>query len=135
MAENFRARQSKEPKKKTAKLSKIDAQIEALLKERETEIIRIREDEHKQDTRRKILAGQAVLKEALRREPVKRFLYNLLSKDLTRPGDRALFDDLMEEWGMPPLPPLPSVPPTSASSGPVNDKSTDDMIPETDTKP
>ncbi len=108
MSDSTRPRQPREPKKKSAKLTKIDAQIDALLKERETEVKRISQEEYKRDTRRKILAGQAVLKEALRREPVRKFMYNLLSRDLTRPGDRALFDDLMEEWGMPPLPPLAS---------------------------
>ena len=33
-------------------------------------------------------------------------MYNLLDKDLKKQYDRDVFDDLMEEWGMPPLPPV-----------------------------
>lgn len=121
MPDNNRPRRPKEPKKKSAKLTNIDAQLDALLREREAEVKSINEAENKKDTRRKILAGQAVLKEALRREPVRKFMYNLLNKDLTRPGDRALFDDLMEEWGMPPLLPLTSAPPDQAPAATVEE--------------
>lgn len=114
MPDNNRQRRPKEPKKKSTRLTSIDAQIAALQRERETEAKRINDEENKKDTRRKILMGQAVQKEAFRREPVRKFMYNLLNRDLTRPGDRVLFDDLMEEWGMPPLPPLDSTPPEQA---------------------
>ncbi len=130
MSDSTRPRQPKEPKRKSAKLTKIDAQLDALLKERETEIKRIGQEEYKRDTRRKILAGQAVLKEALRREQVRKFLYNLLNRDLTRPVDRALFDDLMEEWGLPPLPPLASPATTPASAGPVGGEAAEETTPE-----
>lgn len=130
MSDSTRPRQPKEPKKKSARLLKLDTQIDALLKERETEVKRISQEEYKKDTRRKILMGQAVQKEAQRREPVRKFMYNLLNKDLTRPGDRALFDDLMEEWGMPPLPPLDSPPPTPASGGLVDGQAPEEHTPE-----
>ncbi len=130
MPENNRQRRPKEPKKKSTKLTNIDAQLEALLREREAEVKSINEAENKKDTRRKILAGQAVLKEAVRREPVRKFVYNLLSRDLTRPVDRALFDDLMEEWGMPPLPPLTSAPPDQAPSRPVDGQAAEEDAPE-----
>lgn len=44
-----------------------------------------------QDTRRKILAGAAVLDEAEGKEEYKAALFKLLGKFLTRPEDRALF--------------------------------------------
>ena len=130
MSGSTRPRRPKEPKKKSARLTSIDAQIAALQRERETEAKRINDEENKKDTRLKILMGQAVQKEAYRREPVRKFMYNLLNKDLTRPGDRALFDDLMEEWGMPPLPPLDSTPPTPASGGPVGGQAAEENTPE-----
>ncbi|QBD75194.1 hypothetical protein EPA93_03970 [Ktedonosporobacter rubrisoli] len=130
MSDSTRPRRPKEPKKKSARLTNIDAQIAALQRERETEAKRINEEEYKKDTRRKILMGQAVLKEAQRREPVRKFMYNLLNRDLTRPGDRALFDDLMEEWGMPRLPPLDSIPPTPVSGGPVDGQAPEENTPE-----
>lgn len=108
MQDSKRPRQPKEPKKKSARLIKLEAQLKALETEKETEIKRINNEEYKKDTRRKILAGQVVLKEALRREPIKKFLYRLLDRDLKRQYDRDVFDDLMEDWGMPPLPPLTS---------------------------
>lgn len=47
--------------------------------------------ERKNDTRRKILAGAAVLDEAEGKEEYKAALFKLLGKFLTRPEDRALF--------------------------------------------
>lgn len=51
----------------------------------------------KEDTRRKILAGAAVLDEAETNIAYKNALYELLERFLTRPDDRALF-------GLPPQP-------------------------------
>ncbi len=47
--------------------------------------------ERKNDTRRKILAGAAVVDEAEGKEEYKAALFKLLGKFLTRPEDRALF--------------------------------------------
>jgi hypothetical protein len=61
---------------------------------REENKVRLRE--RKNDTRRKILAGAAVLDEAEHKEEFKAALHKLLAKFLTRPEDRALF-------GLPPI--------------------------------
>jgi hypothetical protein len=53
------------------------------------------------DTRRKILAGAAALDEAERDATYKTAFYKLLDRFLTKPNDRALFEEL------PPLPPPP----------------------------
>jgi hypothetical protein len=74
------------------KLQKLQAQKKALE-------ARIRQEENREnvrkrkiDTRRKILAGAAVLEEAEKMPDFKNSLYGLLNKFLIRPDDRALFE-------------------------------------------
>lgn len=110
-------RKLQQPKKKSPKLIRLEEQLSALEKEKEEEITRLNSEERSRDTRRKILAGQAVLKEASRRETFRKFLYNLLDNDLRKQYDRDIFDDLMQEWGMPPLPRLAPSPGTALTQG------------------
>jgi hypothetical protein len=51
----------------------------------------------KEDTRRKILAGAAVLDEASKQPKFKAELYDLLGRFLTRDNDRALFGLVVQE--------------------------------------
>lgn len=105
-------RQSKQPKKPSPKLLKIRSQIDALRMEEEDEVKRLNKQERNDDTRRKVLLGQALLKKAARDPRYKKFVYTLLDEDLRQQYNRDVFDVLMEEWGMPTLPRLAS----SASS-------------------
>ena len=72
--------------------------LEKLREKRDLLAARIRQEEgkarsreRKDDTRRKILAGAAVLDEAENRPEFNAQLIKLLSRFLTRPDDRALF--------------------------------------------
>jgi len=78
--------------------------LEKLLEQRKAIDARIRLEQNREndrkrkaDTRRKILAGAAVLDEASKHPAYKEKLYKLLASFLTRPDDRALF-------GLPALP-------------------------------
>lgn len=83
-----------------AKEAQIKAQIQAL-KQRDSA------EERKNDTRRKILIGGAVLAKLKRKEWPDKKLHELLDSELKADRDRALFD----------LPPLtPSTTPTEAGS-------------------
>jgi septal ring factor EnvC (AmiA/AmiB activator) len=53
---------------------------------------RMKAEERKKDTRRKILVGAAVLSAAERDPKFRQWLMNLLDRSLTRPQDRELFD-------------------------------------------
>jgi len=99
-------RRLREPKKKSARLLKLEEQEKALQREKEEEIKRLNDEERNKDTRRKILIGQAVMKEAVRQETIKKWVYTLLDKDLRQQYNRDVFDDLMDAWGLPHLPPL-----------------------------
>lgn len=66
----------------------------------------------KEDTRRKILAGAAVLDEAEANAAYKNALYELLKRFLTRNDDRALF-------GLLPLPAIPAKPPANLQTKPL----------------
>lgn len=72
--------------------------IEELIAKREAVNARIRREqakartqERKDDTRRKVLAGAAVLERAAKDDLFKHELHRLLAGFLTRPDDRALF--------------------------------------------
>ncbi|MGE4045294.1 MAG: mobilization protein C [Acetobacteraceae bacterium] len=80
------------------KLQKLLAQKEALEARIRQQQGRERKEKHKLDTRRKVLAGAAVLAEAEQRPEFRASLMTLLGRFLIRPDDRALF-------GLPPLPP------------------------------
>ncbi len=67
----------------------------------------------KEDTRRKILAGAAVLDEAKNNAAYKKSLYELIDRFYYRDDDRALF-------GLPPLPPDSQI--KLAKTLPVNPK-------------
>lgn len=81
-----------------------DEKLKKLLEQREILNARIRQQQNREndkkrkaDTRRKILAGAAVLDEASKHPAYGKELYSLLDRFLVRKDDRALFD----------LPPLP----------------------------
>lgn len=85
-----------------AKRREIDAQIR---QEQNREIVQQR----KLDTRRKILAGAAVLSEAGGNQGYKAALWQLLDSFLGKPDDRVLFD-------LPPLPQGKTAPAESSSA-------------------
>jgi len=75
-----------------AQLKKIN-QIKAKLQQKQAlERSRLRTEERKKDTRRKILAGAMVVEMMQSDEDVKRKILARLDGFLTRPDDRALFD-------------------------------------------
>lgn len=80
--------------KKLLRLREKQKAISAQIKQEET---RINAKKRKDDTRRKILVGAAILDKASRDEQYEKWLHGLLNGFLQRPDDRALFD----------LPPLP----------------------------
>jgi hypothetical protein len=83
--------------------------LQKLLEQRKTIDARIRQEQgrenerkRKADTRRKILAGAAVLDEAEKRLEFREELYKLLGRFLTRADDRAMFGlETMGEKKMP----------------------------------
>jgi hypothetical protein len=77
------------------KLRARQAELAARIRREEN---RKRLQERKDDTRRKILAGAAVLDEAEHKSEFNTVIVELLGRFLTRPDDRALF-------ALPPLPP------------------------------
>ena len=75
-----------------AQLKKIN-QIKAKLQQKQAlERSRLRTEERKKDTRRKILAGAMVVEMMQSDEDVKRKILARLDGFLTRPDDRTLFD-------------------------------------------
>jgi len=75
----------------TERLEKLRAKREQLAARIRREEGRARSRERKEDTRRKILAGAAVLDEAEQRPEFNAMLVKLLGRFLLRPEDRALF--------------------------------------------
>ncbi len=73
------------------KLNKLKEQRKALDARIRQEQNRKNTKQRTQDTRRKILAGAAVLSEAGKDVGYKTALYDLLARFLTKPEDRALF--------------------------------------------
>lgn len=82
---------------KNDKLEKLLAQRKAIDAQIQLEKNKANEQKRKDDTRRKILTGAAVLDEASKQPKFKEEIYNLLSRFLKRNDERALFE----------LPPLP----------------------------
>ncbi len=80
------------------RLEKLRAQRDALAARIRREESRSRTQQRRDDTRRKILAGAAVLDEAEQKPEFNAQLIKLLGRFLSRPDDRTLF-------GLPPLPP------------------------------
>ena len=95
------AYRSKSPAEKIAELEQREAQIRARLTR---EKARLRDDERKRDTRRKIIVGALALEH--KDSAFQDALSRLLRQYVTKPQDRALFD----------LPPLadPDTPPLSS---------------------
>lgn len=79
-----------------AELEKQQAQIAALLAQKRA---RLRAEERKRDTRRKIVAGALALEHAEHNPAFGQALYDILRRYVTRPDERALFgfDPLPEE--------------------------------------
>jgi hypothetical protein len=75
------------PSQTLAKLHQQRAALNARIRHHET---KLKGEERQRDTRRKILAGAAILDEAEQRVAV--LLNALLHRFLSRPQDRALFD-------------------------------------------
>lgn len=94
------AYRSKTPAEKIAELEQREAQIRAQLQREKS---KLRDDQRKQDTRRKIIIGALALehKDAAFQDTLDR----LLRQYVTKPQDRALFD-------LPPLPEEPETPPS-----------------------
>jgi hypothetical protein len=74
------------------KLDKLKAKKAALEAQIRQELGRERSRQYKLDTRRKILAGAAVLDEAESNPEMQRTLTKLLNRFLTKPQDRDLFE-------------------------------------------
>lgn len=106
-----KAKQRKTPEERLTELNQQQAKVEAELKQRRAAIVRQKQQQQakitnakrKADTRRKVLAGAAVLAAAKADERQQAQLTAMLDSYLKRDDDRALFD----------LPPLPE---TSDSS-------------------
>ncbi len=73
------------------RLEKLRAQRDAIAARIRREESRTRTQQRRDDTRRKILAGAAVLDEAERKPEFNAMLVKLLGRFLSRPDDRALF--------------------------------------------
>lgn len=94
------AYRSKPTAEKIADLEKKEAQIRAQLNREKS---KLKDDERKRDTRRKIIVGALALehKDSTFQETLRR----LLNQYVTKPHDRALFD-------LPPLPEQETPPPS-----------------------
>ena len=108
-----------------------DDKLEKLLVQRKALDERIRKEQNrknaikrKADTRRKVLAGAAVLDESEHNAKYKTALYGLLERFLTREDDRALF-------GFEPLPASPEQAKQKAAAQSSNQTTLDDKT-ETD---
>lgn len=75
----------------TNKLDKNREKRKTLTEKIRRKKIRLSKQKRRKDTRRKILAGAAVLSEAEGRPNFKTFLHKLLDRFLTKQDDRALF--------------------------------------------
>lgn len=106
------------------KLAKLIEQRKALDAQIKLEQNRENAKKKKDDTRRKILAGAAVLDEAAKHPKFKAELESLLGRFLKRNDERALF-------GLPPLP----VPPTVEGGAEKADTAGAGVIPTSQEKP
>lgn len=79
----------KTPDEKIAELEEKRGQIEALIQKHKA---RARVEERKRDTRRKIIAGALALEHASIDPAFRAALQKLIDQNVTREGDRALFD-------------------------------------------
>ena len=79
----------KSPDEKIAELEEKRGQIEALIQKHKA---RARVEERKRDTRRKIIAGALALEHASIDPHFRAALQKLIDQNVTREGDRALFD-------------------------------------------
>lgn len=85
---------------RTSKLERLEKQREALETQIRLERQKLQKEERARDTRRKVLAGAAVLDEADKTDANGRYvnehfregLFALLDRFLTKPYDRVLFD-------------------------------------------
>lgn len=85
------------------KLKEQRSQLDARIRDMEA---RVRQQERKDDTRRKVLAGALALEHAEKDSDFGRILRELLARGLTRPRDRELFG----------LGPMPDHPPAQDPS-------------------
>jgi hypothetical protein len=76
---------------KTTKLERLQAQLAQKEVELKRELARVKKEEETRETRRKILAGAAVLYEASQNQEFQTWLKELLERFITRPHERALF--------------------------------------------
>ncbi len=83
------ANSTKTREQRIAELEQKKAQLDARI---QREKARIRQNERKEDTRRKIVAGAIVLEHAQKDARFREVLNNLLDNFATRPEDRKLFD-------------------------------------------
>ena len=95
-------------KKRMSKLNRLVEQRKAIAARIRQEENKLRAGERKSDTRRKVLAGAAVLEWAKRDNEFSSRLMAELKAFLVRDDDRALFN-------LPPLPKLPKQPERKAS--------------------
>lgn len=79
----------KSPDEKLAELEQRKGQIEAQIQRQKA---RLRVEERKRDTRRKIIAGALALEHASLNPAFGEELQKLIRQHVTREGDRALFD-------------------------------------------
>lgn len=93
-------RERKTPEQKLAELEQAKRQLEARIK---SESAKVKAQERKDDTRRKILAGAVALEHAQHDSQFKAVLDRQIAHNVPRDSDRALFG----------LPPLTKPPPSS----------------------
>ena len=79
----------KPPEEKLQELEEKRAQIQARI---DKERARLKTEERKRDTRRKIIAGALALEHAQLNPNFAKELEKLLDRNVTREGDRALFN-------------------------------------------
>ena len=79
----------KTPNDKIAELEEKRGQIEALIQKHKA---RARVEERKRDTRRKIIAGALALEHASIDPQFRAAMQKLIEQNVTREGDRELFD-------------------------------------------
>ena len=86
---------------KSTRLEKLEAQKQKLLKQIALEKNRLRGQERKDDTRRKIVAGAIALAHCERDEMFKEHFFDLLSRFVDREQDRTLLGLAPKKTGSP----------------------------------
>jgi len=79
-------------KQQDPELKKLEQQMAALSDKMKRRKAKLASDERKRDTRRKVLVGAAMTKAAMSDPTLRDRIHDELNTQLTKPGDRELFD-------------------------------------------